>query len=139
MAQMAQWLIGPATQLLFYLSANNLLPPLQPRFRQFHSTEIDVLKVYNDLVLAADKGYVTRPSHFKIPGGSLRTMHGRPQEVLYIAHSCYCITAGICALYYGNNLVSLHQLSCVYTSSLYYFIYMLPVIAKSVACSKLKN
>src|SRR6218665_654660 len=47
------------TQLSSYLSANNLLPPLQLRFRQFHFTETAVLKVYNDLVLGTEKGYVT--------------------------------------------------------------------------------
>ena len=47
------------TQFLSYLSACNLLPHLLSGFRQFLSAETAVLKVYNDLVLAADKGYVT--------------------------------------------------------------------------------
>ena len=47
------------TQLLSYLSENNLLPPLQLGLRQFDSTQTAVSKVFDYLVLDAYKGYVT--------------------------------------------------------------------------------
>ena len=36
-----------------------MLPVSQSAYRQFHSTETAVLKVYNDLLLAADSGQVS--------------------------------------------------------------------------------
>ena len=46
-------------QIEKYLSSNDLLPSTQSGFRQGHSTETAVLKVYNDAVIASDKGEVT--------------------------------------------------------------------------------
>ena len=46
-------------QLEKYLSSNNLLPSTQSGFFREHSTETAVLKVYNDAMIASDKGEVT--------------------------------------------------------------------------------
>ena len=42
-----------------FLDSNNLMPVTQSAYRQYHSTETAVLKVYNDLLLAADEGDVS--------------------------------------------------------------------------------
>jgi len=38
-----------------FLDSNGMMPPMQSAYRRFHSTETAVTKVYNDLLLAADK------------------------------------------------------------------------------------
>jgi len=42
-----------------FLDSNNLMPETQSAYRQYHSTERAVTKVYNDLLLAADQGDVS--------------------------------------------------------------------------------
>ena len=42
-----------------FLDNNDMLPAFQSAYRQYHSTETAVLKVYNDLLLAADGGQVS--------------------------------------------------------------------------------
>ena len=46
-------------RLQAFLDCNDMLPVSQSAYRQFHSTETAVLKVYNDLLLAADSGQVS--------------------------------------------------------------------------------
>jgi len=46
------------------------MPLTQSAYRQFHSTETTVTKVFNDLLLAADNGEVSALS--SIPHGSIR-------------------------------------------------------------------
>jgi len=44
------------------MDSNNLIRPVtQSAYRQYRSTETAVMKVYNDLLLAADKGDVSVP------------------------------------------------------------------------------
>ena len=42
-----------------FLDDVDMLPATQSAYRQFHSTESAVWKVYNDLLLAADSGLVS--------------------------------------------------------------------------------
>jgi len=42
-----------------FLDDVDMLPATQSAYRQFHSTESAVLKVYSDLLLAADSGQVS--------------------------------------------------------------------------------
>ena len=42
-----------------FLDTSDLMPTTQAAYRQFHSTETAVLKIYNDLLLAADNGDVS--------------------------------------------------------------------------------
>jgi len=46
-------------KLQAFLDSNDLMLPTQSAYRKFHSTETAVSKVYNDLLLAADKGQVS--------------------------------------------------------------------------------
>src|SRR6218665_2946391 len=46
-------------QLSNYIESNSLLPLVQSGFRRLHSTETAVLKVYNDITLALDSGFIT--------------------------------------------------------------------------------
>ena len=47
------------TQLQRHLDSNSLMPPLQSAYRACHSTETALLKIFNDVLLAADKGEIT--------------------------------------------------------------------------------
>ena len=47
------------TRLQVLLNSNNLMPATQSAYRQFHSTEIATIAVYNDLLLAAHSGQVS--------------------------------------------------------------------------------
>ena len=42
-----------------FLDSNSLMPETQSAYHQCHSTETAVIKVYNDLLLAADEGDVS--------------------------------------------------------------------------------
>jgi len=42
-----------------FLDSSDLMPTMQSAYRQFHSTETAVTKIYNDLLLAADNGDVS--------------------------------------------------------------------------------
>jgi len=48
-----------AVQLNEYLVANNLLPRYQSAYRKNHSTETALLRVWSDILMAADKRQVT--------------------------------------------------------------------------------
>lgn len=46
-------------RLQTFLDGNGLMPSTESAYRQFHSTETAILKVYNDPLLAADEGQVS--------------------------------------------------------------------------------
>jgi len=47
------------SRLQTFLDRNGLMPKMQSVYRQYHSTETVVTKVYNDLLMAADNGQVS--------------------------------------------------------------------------------
>jgi len=47
------------SRLQVFLDSNELMPSQQSAYRQHHSTDTAVLKVYNDLLVAADSGLVS--------------------------------------------------------------------------------
>jgi len=46
-------------RLQAFLESNRLMPKTQSAYRKYHSTETAVTRVYNDLLLAADRGQVS--------------------------------------------------------------------------------
>jgi len=47
------------TRLQAFLDTNGLMPEMQSAYRRHHSTETAVMKVYNDLLSAADNGQLS--------------------------------------------------------------------------------
>jgi len=47
------------SRLQTFLNRNGLMPKTQSAYRQYHSTETVVTKVYNDMLMAADSGQVS--------------------------------------------------------------------------------
>jgi len=47
------------TRLQAFLDTNGLMPEMQSAYRRYHSTEMAIAKVYNDLLSAADKGQLS--------------------------------------------------------------------------------
>ena len=45
--------------MVAHLDAINAMPQNQSAYRQFHSTETALLKIFNDIATAKDSGYVT--------------------------------------------------------------------------------
>ena len=48
------------TRLQAFIDSNNLMPTTQSAYRQGHSTETAVTKIYNDMLLTADSGQLTK-------------------------------------------------------------------------------
>ena len=46
-------------KLEVFLDSSDLMPTMQSAYHRFHSTETAIMKVYNDLLLAADNGDVS--------------------------------------------------------------------------------
>jgi len=46
-------------QLQHHITSNYAMPKFQSAYRQFHSTETALIKIFNDLLLAADQGQVS--------------------------------------------------------------------------------
>jgi len=46
-------------QLQRHVTSNDAMPKFQSAYRQFHSTETALIKIFNDLLLAADQGQVS--------------------------------------------------------------------------------
>jgi len=46
-------------QLQHHITSNDAMPKFQSAYRQFHSTETALIKIFNDLLLAADQGIVS--------------------------------------------------------------------------------
>ena len=46
-------------RLQAFTDSNDMMPKTQSAYRQFHSTETDAMKIYNDLLLAADRGQMS--------------------------------------------------------------------------------
>jgi len=53
------WKEVAQARLETFLDSSDLMPTMQSAYRRFHSTETAVLKIYNDLLLAADNGDVS--------------------------------------------------------------------------------
>jgi len=52
-----------ASQISTYFSTNDLFPPLRSAYIPRHSTETALLKITNDVLMAADQGMVTVVSY----------------------------------------------------------------------------
>jgi len=46
-------------RLQAFIDSNNLMPVIQSAYRQYHSTETAMTKLYNDMLLAAESGQLT--------------------------------------------------------------------------------
>src|SRR6218665_4079837 len=69
-------------QLSNYIESNSLLPLVKSGFRRLHSTETAVLKVYNDIILALDSGFITALLLLDFSSAFDCVGHSRPLAVL---------------------------------------------------------
>jgi len=52
-------LLEKVVQLQYHITSNDAMPKFQSPYRQFNSTETALIKIFNDLLLAADQGQVS--------------------------------------------------------------------------------
>lgn len=75
-----------------YIEPNTLLPFVQSGYRRLHSTETTVLKVYKDVVLALDYGFITALVLLDVSFTFDCVDHSKLLEVLKLE---FCITAPV--------------------------------------------
>ena len=128
-------LLERAVQMLLkaFIDNNNLMPTKQSAYRQGHSTETAVTKIYNDMLLAADSGQLTAvclldlagafdtvdhdllllrlKRQFGLRGVALQWfcsyLSGRSFRVLYILCCLHCV---LCATRVGTGSASFYFL-----------------------------
>ena len=108
-------------QLSNYIESNSLLPLVQSG--RLHSTETAVLKVYNDIILALDSGFITALLLLDVSSGFDCVDHSILLEVLKLQ---FGITASALR-WIGNFLTNRSHLVRLGTNSSKYFNILLGV------------